>query len=413
MNNIAPESQLQPIQLADAGKISGGDSLRDSAKGALDPLQDSFGRLIQDVRISVTDRCNFRCLYCLPETEEAASFYRNQPFGKRQAADEDSDDRRSRVLKADGLAQADDKNAGTPIHRTWTPKSKILTFEEIHQLASIMVSMGIRKIRLTGGEPLLRKRLELLVEKISGLGDDLDLALTTNGFGFSTQAKALHSAGLKRVTFSMDSLDRDNFKVLTGRDGLQELLRSIETAQSLGMSHIKVNAVMIRGVNDHELEALVDYGRTHGVGMRFIEFMPLDSKRAWQRELVVSKKEILDRLSKIYEMEPVVSGHPSETAKRWFFKDLGKKGPELGIIAPVTEPFCGDCNRIRLTADGKIRTCLFSLGETDLKPWLRGERPFHELGEQLRRIIWKKEARHHIGEKDFQNPDRSMSSIGG
>jgi cyclic pyranopterin phosphate synthase len=141
--------------------------------------------------------------------------------------------------------------------------------------------------------------------------------------------------------------------------------------------------------------------------------MPLDSKRAWQRELVVSKKEILERLSKIYELEPVLSGHPSETAKRWRFKDLGKKGPELGIIAPVTEPFCGDCNRIRLTADGKIRTCLFSLGETDLKPWLRGERPFHELSEQLRRIIWKKEARHHIGEKDFQNPNRSMSSIGG
>lgn len=376
------------------------------------PLQDSFGRHIEDVRISVTDRCNFRCLYCLPETEEAASFYQHLPFGKnRPGADQPLNN--SSTLGNDGLQHQQETTQQTPIHRKWTPKSKILTYEEIRTITEILVKMGVRKIRLTGGEPLLRKHLEQLVQLLSELGPDLDLALTTNGFDFCRQAEALKSAGLKRVTFSMDSLDRENFIKLTGRDGLEELLKAIQLARKLDYRNIKVNAVIIRGVNDHELESLVAFGRQENLGMRFIEFMPLDSKRAWQRELVVSKNEILDRLNARYDLIEAPSQNPSETARRWRFSDLGEDGPELGIIAPVTEPFCGACNRIRLTADGQLRTCLFSLHESDLKPWLRGPESLESLESEIRRIVWKKEARHHIGESDFQNPLRSMSSIGG
>lgn len=377
-----------------------------------EPLQDSFGRHIQDVRISVTDRCNFRCLYCLPETEEAASFYQHLPFG-RKSVESNQSVKNSPSLSSDGLEHPQDTSKHTPIHRQWTPKSKILTYEEILTISEILVKMGVRKIRLTGGEPLLRKHLDQLVLLLSGLGQDLDLALTTNGFDFCRQAEALKEAGLKRVTFSMDSLDRENFIKLTGRDGLQELLSAIQLAREMDYRNIKVNAVVIRGVNDHELETLVEFGRQENLGMRFIEFMPLDSKRAWQRELVVSKNEILERLQKRYQLIESSGQNPSETAKRWHFADMGETGPELGIIAPVTEPFCGACNRIRLTADGQLRTCLFSLHESDLKPWLRGPESMDDLESEIRRIVWKKEARHHIGESDFQNPLRSMSSIGG
>ncbi|HYV26121.1 MAG TPA: GTP 3',8-cyclase MoaA, partial [Candidatus Eisenbacteria bacterium] len=304
-------------------------------------LIDSHGRTLHDLRISITDRCNFRCLYCLPETEAAANFYQT---------------RFQTTL------------AHQPIARQWQPRSKILSFEEIERAARILVDLGIRKIRLTGGEPLLRQNLEALVQRLANISGIDDLAMTTNGFLFQQKGKLLRDAGLQRISFSLDSLDRANFQKITGRDGLAEVLASISLAQELGLHPVKVNAVVIRDINDHEIEALADFGHRQGVSMRFIEFMPLDSGRAWLKEMVVNGKEIFERLQSRFQLQPVPSANPSETAKRWTFPD--GRG-EIGIIAPVSEPFCGHCNRLRLTADGKVRTCLFSVEEPDLRGLLR------------------------------------------
>lgn len=350
------------------------------------PLADSFGRVMRDLRVSITDRCNFRCLYCLPETEEAANFYRSK-FD---------------ILK--------NPNPAKPIALNWKPKAEILTLEEIERVVRVFAGLGIDKVRITGGEPLLRKGVEQLVAGVAKIPGIEDIAITTNGFHFKNVAQALRTAGLKRVSFSLDSLDRDNFKKITGRDGLNEVLEGIKLARQLGFTPVKVNAVLIRGVNDHELEALAEFARAEDLSFRFIEFMPLDSKHAWQKDLVVSAREILGRLQAKFELQRVKSANLSETAKRWSFPD--GRG-EIGIIAPVSEPFCGHCNRIRLTADGKIRTCLFSLGEHDLKPLLRGGASDEELQERVREIVWQKEDRHHIGEPEFQQPERSMSCIGG
>lgn len=350
------------------------------------PLIDSFGRVMRDLRVSITDRCNFRCLYCLPETEEAANFYRSK-FD---------------ILK--------NPNPVKPIALNWKPKAQILTLEEIERVVRVFAGLGIDKIRITGGEPLLRKGVERLIAGVADTPGIKDIAITTNGFQFQGKAQALRDAGLKRVSFSLDSLDRDNFKKITGRDGLTEVLDGIKLARQLGFAPIKVNAVLIRGVNDYELEALAEFARAEDVSFRFIEFMPLDSKHAWQKDLVVSAKEILARLRSKFDLQPVKSENLSETAKRWSFP--GGRG-EIGIIAPVSEPFCGHCNRIRLTADGKIRTCLFSLGEHDLKPLLRGGASDEDLVNLLRDVVWQKEDRHHIGEEEFQQPERSMSCIGG
>jgi GTP 3',8-cyclase len=349
-------------------------------------LSDSFGRVMRDLRISVTDRCNFRCLYCLPETEEAANFYRTKLDSPRDAPPK--------------------KLPLPPLH----PRSKILTLEEIARIVRVGAGLGLDKIRLTGGEPLLRKGIEQLVEAIAQIPGITDLALTSNGFLFPEKGRALKAAGLHRVSFSMDSLDRENFKKITGRDGLDSVLASIELAQELGLNPVKVNAVVIRGINDHEIESLAQFGRDREIHFRFIEFMPLDSSRAWLKEKVVSGKEILARLQAAFDLRPVASSNRSETARRWAFAD--GRG-EIGIIAPVTEPFCGHCNRIRLTADGKIRTCLFSLGEHDLMGWLRSGAEDEALEERLRAIVWKKEDRHHIGEPEFVQPERTMSCIGG
>lgn len=349
-------------------------------------LVDSYGRVMRDLRVSITDRCNFRCLYCLPETEEAANFYRSK-FD---------------ILK--------NPNPVKPIALNWKPKAQILTLEEIERVVRIFAGLGIDKVRITGGEPLLRKGVEHLVAGVAKIPGITDIAITTNGFQFRDKAEALRAAGLKRVSFSMDSLDRENFKKITGRDGLLEVLSGLKQARELGFAPIKVNAVLIRGLNDHELEALAEFARIEDISFRFIEFMPLDSKHAWQKDLVVSAKEILARLQAKFDLRPVKSTNLSETAKRWSFPD--GRG-EIGIIAPVSEPFCGHCNRIRLTADGKIRTCLFSLGEHDLKPLLRGGASDDELFKRVREIVWQKEDRHHIGEADFQQPERSMSCIGG
>lgn len=351
-------------------------------------LKDSHGRVMRDLRISVTDRCNFRCLYCLPETEEAANFYRthrDSPAGPE-------------MLK--------------PIPREWKPRSQLLTFEEIERIARIAVAHGINKLRLTGGEPMLRRNMDRLVAKLASIPGVQDLAMTTNGSMFSQHAAALRDAGLRRVSFSLDSLDAANFRKMTGREGLKEVLESIATAQRLGFSPIKINAVVIRGLNDHEIESLVEFASGNGLHMRFIEFMPLDSGRAWLKELVVPGREILQRLQHRFNLTPATPKHASETARRW---TINGGAQEIGIIAPVTEPFCGHCNRLRLTADGKIRTCLFSLGEHDLKPLLRSNPPVSDeaLTAELRRVTWLKEDRHHIGEPEFVQPERSMSCIGG
>ena len=346
-------------------------------------LVDAHGRVLSDLRVSITDRCNFRCLYCLPETEAAENFYRGRWANMPESA---------------------------PIARQWQPRSKILTFEEIERVVRVAVGLGIQKVRLTGGEPLLRKNVEELVARIAKIPGVTDLALTSNGFLFPEKGRALREAGLRRISFSLDSLDRANFQKITGRDGLAEVLGSIRLARELGMEPVKVNAVIIRGINDHEIEALAGFAREENLALRFIEFMPLDSARAWLKELVMPGREILQRLQSRYELHPAPSKNPSETAKRWQFTD--GRG-EIGLISPVSEPFCGHCNRLRMTADGKIRTCLFSIVEHDLRTRLRSGIADEAIAEFLQSVVWQKEERHHIGEPEFVSPERSMSCIGG
>jgi GTP 3',8-cyclase len=346
-------------------------------------LIDAHGRSLRDLRVSLTDRCNFRCLYCLPETEAAQNFYRGHWAHMPDSA---------------------------PIVQQWVPRTSLLSFEEIERVVRLAVELGIQKIRLTGGEPLLRHDVEKLVARIAAVPGILDLAMTTNGFLFPQKGALLRKAGVQRVSFSLDSLDRDNFKKITGRDGLKEVLASIRLAQELGFSPVKVNAVIIRGLNDHEIQPLVQFARECDLSLRFIEFMPLDSARAWQKDMVVPGHEILERVQERFQLQPVVRDNPSATARRWAFAD--GRG-ELGIIAPVTEPFCGHCNRLRLTADGQIRTCLFSIAEHDLRGLLRGGASDEAVKAWLKGVVWQKEARHHIGEPEFVPPPRSMSCIGG
>jgi len=352
-------------------------------------LRDSHGRVMRDLRVSITDRCNFRCLYCLPETEEAANFYRTRFDAVRNPR----------------------PAAAVPIHREWKPKSEILAYEEIVRVVRVAAGLGIDKVRVTGGEPLLRQGVEHLVAALSAVPGVRDIAMTTNGALFQAKAPALRAAGLRRVSFSMDSLDRETFRTMTGRDGLDSVLSGIRQARDLGFSPVKVNSVVIRGMNDHEVAALAGFARRESLSLRFIEFMPLDSSRAWQKELVVPAREILQILRKEFELVAVdQSGNPAETSRRWAFAD---GSGEIGIIAPVSEPFCGHCNRLRLTADGKLRTCLFSHDEHDLKPLLRGGGTDLELEERLVELVRHKEAGHRIGQPDFKQPARTMSCIGG
>jgi len=349
-------------------------------------LSDSHARVMRDLRVSLTDRCNFRCLYCLPETEEAANFYRT---------------------KFDPVRNPNPEKLKLP---EWKPRSEMLSFEEIERLVRLFVELGIEKVRLTGGEPLLRQGIEMLIARLAVIPGLQDLAMTTNGFHFVKKGRALKEAGLRRISFSMDSLGQANFKRMTGRDGLNEVLAGIALAKTLGLAPVKVNAVVIRGINDHEIERLAEFARSEHLSFRFIEFMPLDSSRAWLKEMVVPGKEILERLQTRFTLKPIASANPSETARRWAFED--GRG-EIGIIAPVSEPFCGHCNRLRLTADGKIRTCLFSLHEHDLKSLLRSGASNEQLTESVRAIVWHKEASHRIGKSDFVQPARTMSCIGG
>ena len=344
-------------------------------------LVDTYGRRIRDLRISITDRCNFRCLYCLPESEESADFFRSSS-----------------------------KAQPHPIHREWKPKSHFLSYEEIARVAEVAAALGVNKIRLTGGEPLLRRDVPKLIEQLAAISGIEDIALTTNGFSFLKNSVALQKAGLNRVTFSLDSVDSSNFKRLTGREAFKDVMESIIRAKELGFSPIRINAVIIRGLNDHEIVPLVRFAQDQGLEIRFIEFMPLDSGRAWQKDHVVTGSEILGALQAEFDLKPLELEHASATAKRW--RVVGG-GPEIGLITPVSEPFCGQCNRIRLTADGKLRTCLFSLKEHDLKPLLREETDDEALSQWLEDVVLKKERGHLIGQDQFQRPDRTMSAIGG
>ncbi len=330
-----------------------------------DLLRDSYGRAIRDLRLSLTDRCNFRCFYCLPHGEP-------------------------------------------PLAR----KSTILTFEEIARLCEIFVSLGIEKIRLTGGEPLIRKDIEKLVALLSALKPDLkDLALTTNGFDLPRHAENLKKAGLDRVTISLDSLHAGNFKKITGVDALENVLAAIDAARHARLYPVKINAVIIRDVNNHEIVALARFAREQKLTMRFIEFMPLDSGHEWRREMVVPGREIFGKINEVFPLVLKENSRGTETSWKYVFADGAGGG--IGIIAPVTEMFCGQCSRIRLTADGQIRTCLFSGTEHNLRDVLRGGASSAEITQFIRAAVMKKEPRHYINDPVFVQPARTMSFIGG
>lgn len=328
------------------------------------PLQDSFGREIKSLRISVTDRCNFRCLYCIP--------------------DEDIE---------------------------WLPKDSLLTFEEIIRISRIALELGVRKLRLTGGEPLLRKNLPYLVEELAALPGLEDLALTTNATELTRLAEPLAKAGLERVNISLDSLDRENFARMAQRDALPQVLEGIDAAVAAGLNPISINCVAIRGANDHEALDFAELARTRGFEVRFIEFMPLEHGHRWGEHTMVPGKELRARVEDRYALAPSPDQDPHAPSRDWVFKD-GSPGT-LGFIDTVSAPFCADCNRIRLTADGKIRTCLFSLREHDLLESLRSGETDIQVADRLRSAVVTKELKHHITDGLFVKPERTMSQIGG
>ncbi len=329
-------------------------------------LTDSYRRPIRDLRVSLTDRCNFRCFYCLPHGEP-------------------------------------------PI----APKEQMLSYEEIEYVCEIFVDLGIEKIRLTGGEPMMRRDIETMIRKLAKLKfvGLKDLALTTNGYFLPDRAQSLKDAGLDRVTISLDSLKREVFKEMTGVDVLDRVLAGIEAAKRAGLEPIKINAVIVRGHNEDEVADFAAFAREHDVKMRFIEFMPLDSGHEWSREMVVSGREIRERINERFPLAPIDVERGSETSSRYRFAD-GAPG-EIGIIAPVTEPFCGACSRIRLTADGQIRTCLFSTVEHSLRDVIRTGANREEIADYIEAVVMKKEPRHFINDPGFVAPSRTMSFIGG
>jgi len=327
-------------------------------------LQDNFGRAIRDLRISITDRCNFRCFYCMPT--EAME---------------------------------------------WQPKTEILSYEEILKLSEIFVALGITKLRVTGGEPMLRRDLESLIARLAQIEGIEDLAMTTNAHFLGGRAQALKDAGLQRVTISLDSLQPDRFALMTGRNELPQVLAGIDAAIAAGLDPVKVNSVMMRGINDDQAVDFATFAREKSVRVRFIEFMPLDNGKVWRREMVVPGEELRQRIHAVYPLTPVKSENLSETARRFAFAD-GAPG-EIGFINPVSQPFCGHCSRIRLTADGMIRTCLFSTVEHNIKRLLRAGATRDELMDFIIATVEKKEDRHHINDPEFVQPLRTMSCIGG
>jgi cyclic pyranopterin phosphate synthase len=328
-----------------------------------EPLFDGHGRRIGDLRVSVTDRCNFRCQYCMP---------------------------------AEGLP--------------WLERSEILTFEEVERLVGLFVSMGVGDLRLTGGEPLVRRDFPQLVSMLSKIDGLKDLSVTTNGYLLERDAAALVEAGVQRVNVSIDSLQRDKFFEMTRRDALPQVLRGLDALAAHPEIHpIKVNAVAMRGFTEDEAVRFAEFARSTAFQVRFIEFMPLDADHAWSPDSVLTGDELRSLIHATYPLEELPR-EPSATARVFRFTD--GQG-QIGFINPVSEPFCADCNRVRLTAEGKLRTCLFSLHETDLRDPLRSGASDEELETLIRDSVWRKELKHHVGEKGFRQPARSMSAIGG
>jgi GTP 3',8-cyclase len=328
-----------------------------------DQLFDGHGRPIGDVRISVTDRCNFRCQYCMP---------------------------------AEGLP--------------WLDRSELLTYEEIARLVGLMASMGVHDVRLTGGEPLARRELWRLVEMLSGDSNVHDLSLTTNGYLLERQVEDLVRAGLRRVNVSLDALAPDRFFQLTRRNSLRQVLDGLAAAERYEeLRPIKVNVVALRDFTEDEVVRFAEFARKHPYEVRFIEFMPLDADRTWSRDRVLPNEEVRRLIDAVY---PLVSEGRERhgTARRWVFAD-GQGS--IGFISPVSEPFCGDCNRIRVTAEGSLRTCLFSMTETDLRGPMRAGASDAELEKIIRTAVWEKELKHHVNDVGFVQPARTMSQIGG
>jgi GTP 3',8-cyclase len=328
-----------------------------------EPLTDGHGRLIGDLRVSVTDRCNFRCQYCMP---------------------------------AEGLP--------------WLERSEILSFEEIARLVELFAGMGVRDVRLTGGEPLVRRDFPRLAAMLAEIDEVDEISVTTNGFLLERDAQALVEAGVDRFNVSVDSLQRDRFYELTRRDALPQVLRGLELLTSFPEAHpIKINAVAIRGFTEEEVLPFAALARRTSYEVRFIEFMPLDADRAWTADQVLTGAETRAAIEAVYPLEPEPRD-PNATARVYRFADGHGR---IGFINPVSEPFCSDCNRIRLTADGRLRTCLFSLNETDLRAPMREGADDDELEQIIREAVWRKELKHHVGEPGFIQPARSMSAIGG
>ncbi|MBI1805951.1 MAG: GTP 3',8-cyclase MoaA [Ignavibacteria bacterium] len=326
-------------------------------------LSDSFGRIVNNLRISVTDRCNFRCRYCMPE---------------------------------DGMI--------------WLDKGELLTFEEITRLVRIFAELGVTKIRLTGGEPLMRKKLHVLIAQIAHVPGINDIALTTNGFFLADQAVDLVNAGLKRINVSMDSLDPATFSSMVRRDYLHKVREGLDVIEKLPIRPIKINVVLIRGINDGEIETFAHLARTKPFIIRFIEFMPIGADDGWTIEKVVPTREIIDRINVVGHSLVPIEYHGTQPADRYRFDDgIG----EIGFISSVSEPFCSSCNRVRITSDGKLRTCLFSLHETDLKALVRGGVGDEEISDVIVNAVWKKEEGHLINRPGFVRPERTMSQIGG
>jgi cyclic pyranopterin phosphate synthase len=345
---------LRPIDLGETDAIS-----------MTGPLVDSYGRRIKNLRISVTDKCNFRCVYCMP---------------------------------ADGLP--------------WLPRSEILTFEELARLSRVMVNLGVEQIRLTGGEPLVRRDLPELVRMLADIPGLHSLSVTTNGVLLARQAAQLAEAGLTRINVSLDSLMRERFAELTRRDALAQVLAGLEALEAYPAIHpVKINAVAMRDFTESEVVAFAHLARRKPYVVRWIEFMPLDADQIWRKEDILTGAEIKALIEA--EFGPLVritSGDPSETARRYTFSDgIG----EVGFINPVSEPFCKWCDRIRLTAEGRLRTCLFALEETDLRGLLRSGADDETLARAIRVAVWHKELKHHIGDTRFRRTARSMSMIGG
>ncbi|AMV39542.1 GTP 3',8-cyclase MoaA [Planctomyces sp. SH-PL62] len=326
-------------------------------------LVDSFGRVHNNLRISVTDRCNIRCVYCMPEKVE------------------------------------------------FMPRDQLLRFEEIARFVEIVAPLGVDKIRLTGGEPLLRKDLDVLVRMLAAIPGIADVGLTTNGMLLAPAAAKLRDAGLERINISLDTLDPARFERLARRRGLDDAIEGVFAAKRAGFAPIKLNAVIIRGFNEQDVAPLARFAREHALEMRFIEYMPLDAGHLWEREKVFFAHEILDVLAReVGPLAPAADGDPRAPAMDYDYLDGGGR---VGLIASVSRPFCGSCNRLRLTADGKLRNCLFALEETDVKELLRGEGPAEEVARAVAASVSAKWEGHEINTARFIQPDRPMHSIGG